>query len=258
MFECFDDLARSIATSSNGRRIVYIPNPGNFGDGLIRAGTKEFFADYGIDHIEINIDYPKGLLALAPLLAKPSEYFFVHGGGGAWCDAYNRARRTVGFMTRFTSNVLVLPSTYEQQPARTRGTYFRRDNFESKSTLPSSTFCHDMAFYLAKRGVPYRARPDGPSANMFRTDKESRFDSTDLTADNMDLSLQGDHMSNCDRMLREVSRYSVVRTDRLHLSIAAALTGCEVQLYSGNYFKIRAIYESSMKTIFGDRIEFIA
>lgn len=252
----FDALAERIRTAAEGRRIVYIPNPGNWGDGLIRYGTKAFFADYDIKHIEVNIAYSKGLIALAPFLIKPSQFFFVHGGGGAWCKAHDRATRTVGFLTRITSNVLVLPSTYELKPARDKGIYYRRDNQESLSVMPNSSFCHDMAFYLAHRGVPYKAADNGSSQNMFRTDKESRNTPDKLPFDNLDLSTYGDHMSDCEKLLRHVARYSTIETDRLHLCIASALVGCKVKLYAGNYFKIRAIYESSIKQYFGDNIEF--
>jgi hypothetical protein len=43
-----------------------------------------------------------------------------------------------------------------------------------------------------------------------------------------------------------VSRFKVVRTNRLHVAIAAALLGAEVQFYANNYFKNRAIFEMSM------------
>lgn len=254
----FDALAERIRTAAGDRRIVYIPNPGNWGDGLIRYGTKAFFADYDIKHIEVNIAYSRGLIALAPFLMKPSKFFFIHGGGGAWCAAHDRAVRTVGFLTRFTSNLLVLPSTYELKPVRNKGIYYRRDNHESLATMPNSSFCHDMAFYLAHRGVPYRAANDGSSKNMFRTDKESRNRPDQLPLDNLDLSTHGNHMSDCDKLLRDVARYSTIHTDRLHLCVAAALVGCKVKLHTGNYFKIRAIYESSMIQYFSDNIEFSA
>lgn len=252
--EPFDALAAHIKDAAKGRKIIFIPNPGNWGDGLIRYGTKAFFADYDIQHVEVNIAYSKGIVALAPFLIKPDKYFFIHGGGGAWCKAHNRAARTTGFITRVTKNIMVLPSTYEIAPSRSRGIYYVRDKFESAVAMPGSPFCHDMAFYLAHRGIPFRAPLRGPSANMFRTDKESCNPISALPADNIDMSTFGDHMSDCDKLLRNVAQYANINTDRLHLSIAGALVGSNVMLHVGNYFKIAAIYKSSMAEYFPSEI----
>jgi exopolysaccharide biosynthesis predicted pyruvyltransferase EpsI len=48
--------------------------------------------------------------------------------------------------------------------------------------------------------------------------------------------------------LQSISRFSLVRTDRLHVAIGAALLGKKVELYSNSYFKNRAVYEFSLKS----------
>ncbi|MBL8225893.1 MAG: polysaccharide pyruvyl transferase family protein [Chromatiales bacterium] len=43
-----------------------------------------------------------------------------------------------------------------------------------------------------------------------------------------------------------IGRFRIVRTNRLHVAIAAAVLGLEVEFFSNNYYKNRAIYEMSI------------
>lgn len=254
--DAFHNLANVIKAQAQSKTVIYIPNPGNYGDGLIRYATKAFFSDYNIEHIEINSSFRFGKSSFLPLLFNQKAHLFVYGGGGAWSKTYNAGKRTVDFLSQFTSNIIVLPSTYETTPNRSRGTYFRRDEFESKRNFPQSLFCHDMAFYLAHRNIPINADRNGPVGNMFRTDGESKRSLCDIPDDNIDLSTFGNHMSNGDMLLSSIARYSVIHTDRLHLAISGGLVGCDVQLYAGNYFKIKAIFDSSIRDIFPSKVHY--
>ncbi len=255
--EVFERLADRIRAAADGRTIVYIPGSGNYGDGLIRYATKAFFQDHAIDHIEVNVSFQQGLIALMPLLLRRDRYLFVYGGGGAWSRVYDKGKRRVDFLSRFTRNILVLPSTYELAPARSAGIFFRRDEDESRATMPDSHFCHDMAFYLANTPIAYKAAADGPIGNLFRTDRESNRGGVGLPVDNIDISTLGNHMSNGDALLARIARYSAINTDRLHMAVSGALVGCDVTLYAGNYFKIRAIHSASLSTIFPARVRFV-
>ena len=55
LLPAFDTLARVIQEKSAGRQVIFLPNPGNFGDGLIRHGAKRFLYDYRIPHTEIHL-----------------------------------------------------------------------------------------------------------------------------------------------------------------------------------------------------------
>lgn len=46
--------------------------------------------------------------------------------------------------------------------------------------------------------------------------------------------------------LEYIGRFRIVRTNRLHVAIAAALLGLDVEFFSNNYYKNRAIYEMSI------------
>jgi exopolysaccharide biosynthesis predicted pyruvyltransferase EpsI len=48
--------------------------------------------------------------------------------------------------------------------------------------------------------------------------------------------------------LQSIDQFSLVRTDRLHLAIGASLLGKQVELYSNDYFKNRAVYDFSLKS----------
>jgi exopolysaccharide biosynthesis predicted pyruvyltransferase EpsI len=49
--------------------------------------------------------------------------------------------------------------------------------------------------------------------------------------------------------LRAIDRFSLVRTDRLHLAIGAAILGKKVELYPNDYYKNRAVYDFSLKAL---------
>lgn len=51
-------------------------------------------------------------------------------------------------------------------------------------------------------------------------------------------------------LLDALRRFRLVRTDRLHVCIAAALLGIEVEFHANSYFKCRAIWEHSLKDRF--------
>lgn len=253
MINEFEILAEEIKRNAHGKKIIYIPNPGNYGDGLIRYATKKFFKDFNIEHWEVNIGYGLIKLKLLPYLVEKSKYFFICGGGGGWCSAYNCGYRIARAISLFTNDLLVLPSTYDIDVSKINGTLFRRDKFKSLDMASGSLFCHDMAFYLTcvKEIDVYRSKSTKPKIGLLmRTDREAAIQRLSMPEANIDLSLLGDHMSNGDDFLLEVAKYTDIHTDRLHVCIAGLIVGARVNLYPGNYFKIKAIYSSSIEGIF--------
>jgi exopolysaccharide biosynthesis predicted pyruvyltransferase EpsI len=53
-----------------------------------------------------------------------------------------------------------------------------------------------------------------------------------------------------NQMLRFINRYNKIETNRLHVAIAAALLGKNVDLYRNSYYKNEAVYNYSMKNKF--------
>lgn len=97
---------------------------------------------------------------------------------------------------------------------------------------------------------------DKKSANFFRDDVERLFDN--LPEDNADLSdiyeygTRNEYLIQytTNRLMKYINQFSKVRTDRLHVCIAAALLNKEVEFYPNSYFKCRAVYEHSLKDKF--------
>lgn len=250
----FDALALDIKNRSSGKEIIYIPNPGNFGDGLIRYATKKFFSDYNIKHKEVNVGYGMIKSQLLPYFLQMNKFFFVYGGGGGWCESYDCGYRICKAISLFTNNLLVLPSTYDIDLKKIDGVLYARDKFESQARRSGNEFCDDMAFYLTLNGNDKKFKELKSINNhgfLMRTDKESS-NSIVLKRGNLDLSTLGDHMSNADEFIDLVASYKSITTDRLHVAIAAIITGRSVTLYQGNYFKILRIYNSSIEGVFSN------
>ena len=95
----------------------------------------------------------------------------------------------------------------------------------------------------------------GKHVSLLRTDGESRFhergdlDLSDKlgwfspyeTRNTIDFAAQV--------MLKALSRFDFVRTDRLHVGIAAALTGADVELLDNSYGKLSGVYAQSLHTL---------
>lgn len=113
--------------------------------------------------------------------------------------------------------------------------------------MPQALFCHDMAFYLQMPEIT----PRNEIGVFMRTDSE-RPTGTPLPRGNLDLSLKGRSETPINRFVAEIARHKVVFTNRLHIGICAAMLGREVHLSGNDYFKIRAIYEASIKPSFSN------
>lgn len=248
MKEDFDRLAESIKSTSTGREVIYIPNPGNFGDGLIRLGTKRFLFDYGIDHTEINVGFRGGRYMLTPFLSQRKKYFFIYGGGGARHEGIHFGYDIVRYMNMFTDKYLVLPTTVAlKSSVKLKGQIYLRDKSSSRKFSESKSFCHDMAFYLitTNGSLPSFSTPTFEVGNFFRLDAEASNNQI-LPQNNIDLSGLGNHMSDAYLFLENISRYRIINTDRLHIAIGGVALGLDVNLFAGNYFKINDIFKASM------------
>jgi hypothetical protein len=245
--DAYDLLGEILKDECRRGPIWYFANPGNWGDGLIRAGTLRFFNDIYLDYKELRDD-KKGTW-LIPRLRGGTV---IYGGGGGWCNNFGVGEQVVTRLLQARFKVIVLPSTYQRTFSFPSTQFFRRDQFESKECMPESIFCHDMAFYLGK----HRPSPGGGygCGYFFRTDSESA-NRLQIPKGNVDISAMGNQYTDVEALFRQLNRFASIHTDRLHVSIAACLLGKEVHLYSGSYFKNRAVYLSSMKNYF-DKISF--
>ncbi len=233
-------LENKIKEISENQPVYYYANRGNLGDALIRYGTFKFFESTGIKYKELKTQNKREWFI--PVIRGGT---LIYGGGGAWCTLFNNGLRFINRVHKYFKKIIILPSTYEITSQFPNVTYFCRDKYESKINNPSAIFCHDMAFFIKRKssdsgnGVGY----------LFRTDKESTG-KIDIPLQNIDISKNGNHFSDINPFFNEIAKYSVIHTDRLHVAIIACLFEKEVHLYPSSYFKIKAIYLSSIKKNF--------
>lgn len=226
------------------RRVIYVPNEGNWGDALIHYGTLQFLRSL---KIPFQIGHKHQIVSAMGSGYDFSQAVLITPGCGAWGKNWPDARDFASSAASKFHQVLIFPTTFELgevEPSHENIIYFRRDNSHSSTNLPKSHFCHDMAFFLD-------VRVDEPDqlidvGNFFRTDKEKNPASTPPRR-NMDLSIAGTQLSNIKIFFDIISCYKLIRTDRLHVAIAAGMMGRPVDLFLGNYWKSGAIYESSIK-----------
>ena len=67
---------------------------------------------------------------------------------------------------------------------------------------------------------------------------------------NRDISAEGTESTPMAEFLEAIARFETVHTNRLHVSIAAAMMGRRVHLYANSYFKNKAIHETSLSAAF--------
>ena len=143
-----------------------------------------------------------------------------------------------------------MPSTYELpkiKENKSNITYFARDKFLSKETIPESIFCHDMAFFLKPpRFLNFSIIEEG---NFFRTDIEKNNLQV-IPQNNIDVSLSGSENSETDLFFKNLNQCNLINTDRLHIAIASSLLNKKTNLYPGNYKKIESVYYSSIDQYF--------
>jgi len=240
-------------------------NDGNYGDALIRYGTLKFFEDHKFRCKELDMaSYAdKAACLLTGVIDRLADrHLFVYSGSGGWAAACRSGFENVRRQRRATPNIFVLPTTFENQELDFDFPVYARDRFESMNFLQNGLFCHDMAFYLALiepgRVLPDRLPPKSRLGVLLRTDNESCGwnQKTQLNRPG-DISTLGNHRSDPQQFLRIIDQFEEIVTDRLHVAIGAAILGKTVRMICGNYFKSRAIYDSSMKGIF-ERVELLA
>jgi len=252
----FIDLGVVIKKKCRGRIVYYFPNPGNWGDGLIRHGTLKFFKEINLVFNEVSSLEELDYLENKKNQKKYFRFFkrksvVIYGGGGAWCELWNHSASYLSNL-QDDYNIIVLPSSYETNYHMRNTIFYTRDKFNSHINMPHATFCHDMAFYI---GNDFSNSQRGVGAGyFFRTDDESSGQ-INIPSENFDLSLEHEHLADISPFFEAINQFSVIYTDRLHVSIAAALLKKEVHLYPGSYFKNEAVYLSSLKDYF-DNVTF--
>ncbi len=236
--KCYILLEDVIREYSENAKVYYMPNSGNWGDSIIRYATLLFFNKTGMKFTEI-----KKLKELPPV--KFGKRILLYGGGGGWCSNWDHSSKIIEEASRKFVKIIVLPSTYEETYSYNNTIFFVRDKFESLKNIPDALFCHDMAFFIGK----IKSEEGSGDGYFFRTDSESTG-KIKIPASNLDISSMGRTYARAYDFINEISKYNVIYTDRLHVAIVASLLEKELHLFSGNYFKNRAVFNTSIKPNF--------
>jgi GT2 family glycosyltransferase len=216
---------------------TYVRGAGNRGDELIQAGTRQLFA--GLEVREIGFEQ----------IAAASGDLAVISGGGAWCRWYHEIMpRVLALAEMRFSRVVVLPSSFDPSDetvrdalGRSRAAVFarERESWRLVRSLCDARLAHDCSFFFDF--APFVAAGDGV-LNAYRTDRESSR-AFPLPTDNVDISQACPALSP---WLARIAAAALVRTDRAHVMIAAALLGKQVEFRPSAYHKVPAIAEFAL------------
>lgn len=228
--------ARLLRAAGEPADLTLIRYPGNIGDRLIHAGTQALLAPFSYREIDAGeVRKHEGDAALV-------------SGGGAWCGAFQTLPSRLAAIEERFRRVVVLPSSFDtglecvrQALAQTSALVFAREriSYQMIRGLCRADLALDCAFFFDYR--PYRRRGKGV-LTAFRTDQESAF--CGVPEANVDISTT---CHGLDDWLAVIAAHELIRTDRAHVTIAAALLGKRVEYRASNYHKVPAIVDYSLR-----------
>ena len=246
----FEKLALEIKRIIGNRKTYFMLNDGNWGDSLIREGTEKFLNENVITYEKVEetskfaFNFLSNWKNILNVLRIYKRSVLIFSGSGAFCKYYDRSILINKLAWKF-KYIIILPSTFEYPVTFPKNVIaYVRDKFQSQKNLPRAKFCHDMAFYLEL------SSPEATEnlIKIFRKDVESS--KINIDKNSIDLSAMGKHDTPIENFVNKIGTYDNIHTDRLHVAIAATLLGRNVSIYANNYFKIKSIYDSSMKDYF--------
>ncbi|HXO27887.1 MAG TPA: polysaccharide pyruvyl transferase family protein, partial [Thermoanaerobaculia bacterium] len=229
------ELLAALGTEPAG--FTYVRGVGNRGDELIQAGTRRLLA--GLDYREIGFEE----------VAAAGGELAVISGGGAWCRWFHEIMpRVLALAEMRFARVVVLPSSFDPSEetvrdvlGRSRAVVFarERESWSQIRGLCDARLAHDCAFFFDY--TPFAASGDGV-LHAYRTDREASS-AFPVPADNVDISAL---LPTLRSWLQRIASAALVRTDRAHVMIAAALLGKEVEYRASAYHKVPAIAEFAL------------
>jgi exopolysaccharide biosynthesis predicted pyruvyltransferase EpsI len=263
-----EDVLRSL----KGKRVLYLPNPGNAGDALIAAGTKAAFDRAALSY-EVITD-----------LLDPGDCPVLLGGGGSLLGGVGEFRKALEYYSSRAKHLIILPHTVRNceellQNLGSNVTFIVRELESYRHLLtrchkPTLLLAPDMAFHLdveeflndpeiresgqrwfvamlKHHGIDFDQICSAPRAYYSRTDweKKAGIGGSDFDVSSVfGFGIWGDRGSASAWCLLEAVRavQSVV-TDRLHVGIASALLGKECDFYDNAYGKNKEVYGYSIK-----------
>lgn len=234
-----DELKEMLSRYSGCFVHVCLPG-GNMGDQLIYVGLRELLSEYDIKFNEF----------LRGQEISGDTLFFAGCGGYCrfWHDGIPGVQMYLGAFNR----IFILPSTFDKDYKPTRDflrklpedceVYCReRTSYEFAADIlgDRAHLSKDTAFYIRWENF---IRQGHGVLHAFRDDKESAR-RVNIPKDNIDISVE---VKDCDDMLRKISLYNEVHTDRAHVAISASMLQKKTVVYDCGYSKLKAIYDYSL------------
>ncbi len=271
----------------SGQTILYCPNPGNAGDGIIANATYQLFDKLNVRYEYVPTDVSTQITA---------NRVVVYGGGGNLVHPYPNAREFIAKHHQGTAKLVVLPHTIRSYPElleqmSNNVDLFCRDllSYEFVSHVKTHAnvyLSHDVALLSdveltlkyrsthdkecregvlfsrrAKRGIrrafhSVRNLRHPKILNVFREDVEKTsvaipFSNVDLSQTLCGLDMSPFHARETANAFFEfINRHDVVNTNRLHVCIASLLLNKEVHFYDNSYGKNMSIFNFSLRDRF--------
>ncbi len=224
--------------------LTFIRLYGNKGDDLIYAGTRQLLARRSYKEVSVRD------------LGGVSGHTALVAGCGGWCRPYHDMVKHLPAIENKFERVIIMPSSFDVSVpsvrstlASTKALVFARErkSFDDISRLCDAEIAHDCAFFFDYR--PYLRHGEGCLVS-YRTDEESVLGV--IPEGNHDISKW---CSSLDEWLWTIARHAVVKTDRAHVMIAAALLGKGVDYWTSSYHKVPSIADYALKSFPVRRIE---
>src|SRR5262245_12449972 len=193
-------LLQSIGESAE---ITFIRPPGNIGDHLIHAGTRQLLA--GFRYSEFNISQIENV----------SGHTAVIGGCGGWCGPFHDMPAFMPAIEERFQRVIVFPSSFDvgvesvrKWLLKTKALVFAREqtSFQQIRELCNADLALDCAFFFDFNR--YKQLKAHGTLNAFRTDPEAT--PGPIPPDNNDISQTCESL---DEWLWTIARHANVRTD---------------------------------------------
>ena len=235
--------AKLLGALQGARDITVIRNGGPMGDHLINAGLRQLLRDVDFREIRLNqIDGARGELAIVT-------------GSGAWCGTHQHLPPLLPQIEKQFDRTIIFPSSFDTSIStvakileRTRAQVFAREfvSYEQIRNLCRADVAHDTAFFF---DFGTYAHAGSGTLLAFRTDGEALTEP--VPPGNRDIAADCESL---DEFLWTIAQHEVVKTDRAHVLIAAALLGKEVYFNASNYHKLPALAAASLQEC---RVSFI-
>lgn len=246
-------VVRALEYAKRYRRIYFRPNPGNSGDALINVGFYSCAERCGLEYSEIADDFDYSALG--------SEDLVILSGGGNIVPYWSAGSELIQELTKYDFPLLLMPQSVEGREdilrlLRAKDVLILREEYSYKYAQSLGLECalgldDDLAFSVNPEDVlksfhlpPLKVRNIRKALYILyhfirsrfkgelkalRTDRESRFPGKKKKINDVSslarFGTGSKKLNYCSSywMLKILSWYKVVETDRLHVFVACSL-----------------------------------